>query len=234
MEPSHWPMDMHASMHRHRTPAAAVAEQAGFYFRNPVFQEYVDTPWSQFRAGGNARLPPHVRMLLDADVVRCLAGCHDAVARAGAVDAVVSGCSSPPGAAGREPPAGAGCKQDVKDTAGSSHNSEGSGQAGGPRDQECTCLHAAAPNAEQAGQPFQRPGGSEVKDSRCQGVSWDQVQASSPVQAHALAQAAEVVGAALDRAARLRWTQAALEVCAQACMLRHAGRCCVASHVRIR
>lgn len=47
--------------------------QAGFYFRNPVFQAFVDAQWSEFRGGDNACTPAHLRMLLTSELAQRLA-----------------------------------------------------------------------------------------------------------------------------------------------------------------
>ena len=70
----------HCFSYRVKAHCIDIALQAGFYFRNLAFQAYVDTSWSDFREGGNARFPAHQRMLLDADVIRYLAAGHSGLA----------------------------------------------------------------------------------------------------------------------------------------------------------
>ena len=44
----------------------------GWYHRNAFFQQYVDVPLSAFQGSCIIRLPPHIPMVLDYDVIACL------------------------------------------------------------------------------------------------------------------------------------------------------------------
>ena len=49
--------------------------QAGFYWRNAVFQSAVDTRHEDFLGRDTARLPPHQRLMVTAQLVDAVAAC---------------------------------------------------------------------------------------------------------------------------------------------------------------
>ena len=189
----------------------SICLQAGFYFRNPVFQEFVHTQWSDYRSGGNAQFPPHYRMLLGADVINFLASCPDgdALLTQPAALACVPGKSGAQGHFSSE-----------------QHTTVKTGREGEVHGSECTSGQGVAygrgpPEAGLGKDPAagQRVGSAGVDDSgqvaevRLQNGGLRDSSEARPCRTGV--PGSECLQDAFDAAARLKWTQKALQVRAQ-------------------